>query len=224
MLKEGSAVPFKATLCCMWRKVLSIDLCYDLPERERAWSTAPVTVLNMAASPFQPPMTASMLLVNARGPVLLQTAKVKLFNPERMIEVRPILNTGSEQSYVTDKVKNALLLRCHERRTMSLMTFGASDKRAQTYDVVRIGVTTRDSQKQETEFICTSLICRPLTAQPINLCKEKYRHLAGFELADANQGTDDEMEVNLLIGSDYYWWFATGEGLVAIYTKLGWVL
>ena len=80
------------------------------------------------------------------------------------------------------------------------------------------------------EFICTPLICRPLTAQPVNLCKEKYRHLAGLELADANQGTDNEMEVDLLIGSDYYWWFATGEtrrgeeGPVAIRTKLGCVL
>ena len=192
-----------------------------------------MTGLNPTAPSFQPPTTTSTLLVNTRGPVLLQTARLKLSNPEnpeRVIEVRAILDTGSQQSYVTDKVKNALSLRCHEKRMMSLMTFGASDKRAQTYDVVRIGVTTKDSQTQEMEFLCTPLICRPLTTQPINLCKERYRHLAGLELADANQGEDDQMEVDLLIGSEYYWWFVTGEtrrgeeGPVAIHTKLGWVL
>jgi len=81
---------------------------------------------------------------------------VKLFNPEypgQTVEVRAILDTGSQQSYATSKVKDALSLRCHEKRTMSVMTFGASDKRTQTYDVVRIGVTTRDSQKQEMEFV-----------------------------------------------------------------------
>lgn len=36
--------------------------------------------------------------------------------------------------------------------------------------------------------MCTSLICLPLTAQPIDL---RYRHLAGLDLADAGQGKDE---------------------------------
>lgn len=213
------------------------SICTKASSREKEPSgqvEAPMTALNPAAPSFQPPTTSSTLLVNARGPVLLQTARVKLFNPEypgQTVEVRAILDTGSQQSYATSKVKDALSLRCHEKRTMSVMTFGASDKRTQTYDVVRIGVTTRDSQKQEMEFVCTPLICQPLTVQPIDLCKEKYRHLAGLDLADPNQGgNDDLVEVDLLIGSDYYWWFATGEtkrgeeGPVAVRTRLGWVL
>ena len=193
----------------------------------------PVAALSPAAPSFQPPTTTSTLLVNARGPVLLQTARVKLFNPEnpkRSIEVRAVLDTGSQQSYVTKKVKDVLTLRCHEKRTMSILTFGVSDKKTRTYDVVRIGVTTKDGQEQEMEFICTPLICQPLTVQPIDLCKEKYQHLAGLDLADSNHGKDDLMEVDILIGSDYYWWFATGkirrgaDGPVAVHTRLGWVL
>ena len=86
------------------------SICAKTSPREKepaAQTEPPVTGLNPAASPFQSPTTTSMLLVNARGPVLLQTAKVKLFNPEnpeRGIEVRAILDTGSQQSYVTDKV------------------------------------------------------------------------------------------------------------------------
>ncbi len=49
------------------------------------------------------------LLVNARGPVLLQTAIIKLFNPRRSI----------------------------------VMTFGASDKRTQTYDMLGLRWSSR---------------------------------------------------------------------------------
>ena len=72
--------------------------------------------------------------------------------------------------------------------------------------------------------------CQPLTVQPIDLCMERYRHLAGLDLADAGPRKDDLMEVDLLIGSDCYWWFVTGEtridgdGPVAVHTKLGWIL
>ncbi len=78
------------------------------------------------------------------------------------------------------------------------------------------------------EFVCAPLICQPLTAQQsIDLSIEKYQHLAGLDLADSHRGENEPMEV---IGSDYYWWFATGEtrrgedGPVAVHTRLGWVL
>ncbi len=90
------------------------------------------TGLNPSSPPFQSPTTTSTLLVSARGPVLLQTAIIKLFNaeePKRSIEVRAILDTGSQQSYATKRVKDALALKCLEKRTMSVMTFGASKKK-----------------------------------------------------------------------------------------------
>ena len=210
------------------------SICVETLAREKEPSAqAPMTGLNPAASSFQPPTTTSLFLVSARGPVLLQMARIKLFNPEnpeRSVEIRAILDTGSQQSYATKKVKDALSLRCHAKRTMSVTTFGASDKRTQTYDVGRIGITTKDGQKSEINGVCLHpLICQPLTAQPIDLCKERYQHFADIDLADANHGENDMMEVDLLIGSDYYWWFVTGEtrrgedGPVAVRTRLGWV-
>lgn len=110
---------------------------------------------------------------------------------------------------------------------MSIVRFRASDKKTKIYDAVRVGITTKDDQQQEMEFECTSLICQPLTAQPIDLCMERYRHLAGLDFADACQGKDDLIEMDLLIGSGCYWWLVTGEirggedGPVAVHTKLG---
>ena len=58
---------------------------------------------------------------------------------------------------------------------------------------------------------------------------QTYAHLSGLKLAD--QGTyEDEVEVDILVGSDQYWSLVSGRvvrgehGPTAIETKLGWVL
>ena len=74
------------------------------------------------------------------------------------------------------------------------------------------------------------LIHEPLASQPISGCAERYYHLSQLNLADP-PNSETHLEVDVLIGSDYYWELATGEvlrgergGPVAINTKLGWVL
>lgn len=80
-----------------------------------------------------------------------------------------------------------------------------------------------------TELIKVPFICHPLTSQLVDLCVSKYQHLSGLDLADP-PSTEAVMEVDILIGSDYYWNFTTGairrgdNGPVAIHTSLGWVL
>ena len=55
-----------------------------------------------------------------------------------------------------------------------------------------------------------------------------YTHLAGLDLADLSP--DETLQVDMLIGSDFYWDFITGRtirgrsGPVAVETTLGWVL
>ena len=72
-------------------------------------------------------------------------------------------------------------------------------------------------------------ICDPLTAQPISLCAEMYSHLSKLDLADVSNG-ETQLEIDVLIGSDYYWELTTGKirrgqsGPVATHTRLGWVL
>lgn len=81
----------------------------------------------------------------------------------------------------------------------------------------------------ELELFAVPLICEPLAAQPISICKERYDHLMGLELADNSDGVS-EMGIDVLIGSDYYWEVATGRisrgqsGPIAVHTRLGWIL
>jgi UDP-glucose 6-dehydrogenase len=55
----------------------------------------------------------------------------------------------------------------------------------------------------ELQLLTTPIICEPITAQPIALCANSYEHLSDLRLADSSDGKT-AMEVDLLIGSDYY--------------------
>ena len=58
-------------------------------------------------------------------------------------------------------------------------------------------------------------------------CSRMYGHLSCLDLADVCM--DETIQVDLLIGSDFYWEFVTGEtirghsGPIAINTTLGWL-
>ena len=186
--------------------------------------------LDPEARPFQPQNTA--LLVGTKGAVLLQTASVHAYDPERpehSMTVRAILDTGSQQSYVSQRVKDTLALKPSCKQTLSVMTFSSNDQKRQDCEVVRVGLATRDGKGQELELFTVPFICQPLMAQPIDLCTTKYKHLADLDLADTSSD-GASMNVDLLIGSDCYWTLVTGEirrgdtGPVAVHTRLGWVL
>ena len=96
-------------------------------------------------------------------------------------------------------------------------------------DVVQLAVKTKDHATLKITALVVPVICNPLTSQPIRRTQECYDHLTGLELADS-AGASDNLEVDILIGSDWYWNLATGRvirgrsGPIAIHTKVGWVL
>ena len=73
-------------------------------------------------------------------------------------------------------------------------------------------------------------ICDPLVSQPIATCIERSNSFIDLEkFADYSDGRST-LQVDVLIGCDYYWELVTGNvcrsehGATAIHTKLGWVL
>ena len=68
-----------------------------------------------------------------------------------------------------------------------------------------------------------------LTCQPIAFCRDNFEHLSGLPLADTTD-SHDRLQIDILLGSDYYWTLLTGEvkrgssGPVGVQTELGWVL
>ena len=140
-----------------------------------------------------------------------------------------VLDPGSQRSYVTNRVKDALQLRPEGNQHIAVVTFGSNQRNSQDCEIVRIRVKFKDGSDKEFKLFAVPLICQPVAAQPIKLCMERFRHLSQLDLADFSDGTTP-MNVDMLIGADYYWELTTGEtsrgdaGAIAIHTRLGWVL
>ena len=164
--------------------------------------------------------------------VLLQTASVEVYNPtdpSLTIKLRLILDSGSQRSYLTEQVKNTLGLQRIKRQHLSISIFGTSRSDPRHCEVVCIGIVTKSGQDEVVELLVVPRICNALSAQPVQLCSNTFPHLTPLTLADTHPA-DVPLNVDMLIGSDFYWQLATGEIIrghtdpVAVNTKLGWVL
>ena len=176
--------------------------------------------------------TSSMHYVDAKVPVLLQTARACVYNTEQSqsaMEIRIILDSGSQRSYVTTRVKETLGLRSESAEVMLIKTFGSDAEKRHTCEVVSLGMKMKDGGNLVMSLLTVPIICQPLSAQPISLARDKYEHLCEMDLADFSNG-DDDLEIDVLIGSDHYWKLVTGGvvrgsgGPTAIQTRVGWVL
>ena len=145
------------------------------------------------------------------------------------MKVRLILDSGSQHSYISSRVKEALHLIPEEECQLAIAAFGSKRSGAQTCGIVRVGMTTHHGPDIELTLLTVPYICEPLSVQPISLCRESFEHLMTLELADNADGSTP-MEVDVLIGSDHYWRLMTGDirrgevGPVALYSRFGWVL
>lgn len=149
--------------------------------------------------------------------------------PQSPREIRMVLDAGSQRSYITNRVKDALQLRPEGHQHISVVTFGSNQRNSQDCEIVRIHMKLKDGSAKEFKLFAVPLICQPVAAQLIKLCVERYNHLSPLDLADFSDGTAP-MNVDMLIGADYYWELTTGvtsrgdAGPIAIHTRLGWVL
>ena len=95
-------------------------------------------------------------------------------------------------------------------------------------DAVHVVIHTKTGDHQEIGLFVVPHICNLLTTQSIATSSKTYVHLAHLKLADESQ--DGRLQVDMLIGSDLYWQFVTGEtiwarqGPVAVGITLGWIL
>ena len=185
-------------------------------------------LLNPNAASFMTPTTTS-LLIGIKKTVMLQTVRAMIYNPtapHSSLQVTMVLDSGSQRSYITHGVKEALALEAEGEQLTSIVAFGSNEPSTQKCMIVRVGMSLHDSPNQELQLFAVPSICGHLTAQPILLCVTEYDHLSPLELADSS----DDLSIDILIGADHYWDILTGEikrrreGPIAIRTKLRWVL
>ena len=176
-------------------------------------STQPPRMANNSS--VQPPVTsghtpsttARLYCVNGDTPVLLQTAQAYVHRPADPacgIPIRLMLDGGSQRSYITKRVQEALGLETVNTEVVNIKTFGSEITRIQTVDVVTASIHSKEGNHINILFLTVPLICEPLSCQPVAHTKQQYSHLSDLDLADSSQ-VGDELQIDALIGSDHYW-------------------
>ena len=165
----------------------------------------------------QPQNTHVNMFVDAQSSILLQTARAPIYNPKdpsKTLQARLIFDSGSQRSYITSATRDKPNLPIVRRDTLKINAFGSKNEDITSCDMVQFQLDTERGHKLNLSAYVVPLICS---------------HLSGLKLADsANDG--EEFDLDILIGSDYYWQLVTGhvihgnDGPTAMHTKLGWVL
>ena len=173
----------------------------------------PAAGVRAGLNPGAPTFSSSNLLTVANQSVLLQTALTSIYDPRRpqkMMKVRLVLDSGSQHSYLSNRAKKMLHLVPEDECQLAIAAFGSKRSGAQTCGVVRVEMKTHYGPDIDLVLLTVPYICEPLSVQPISLCQESFDHLSHLELADNSDGTTP-MEIDVLIGSNYYWRLMTGE-------------
>ena len=161
--------------------------------------------------------------------VLLQTARAVAYNHDTgsSSRVRILFDSGSQRSYVTEQLCSRLKLRPVSTERLQVNTFGGEHFKAKSCKLYRIDLSKPGVHEcHSITAIGYPTICSTL---PSVTAVGEYTHLSDLKLADFSGGPDTAA-IDLLIGSDFYWQFVTGEvrrgsaGPVAIHSTLGWLL
>ena len=168
-------------------------------------------------------------LAGSSNTVLLQTAKAKIENTEKskLREGRILFDSGSQLSYVTPKLSEKLKLKTIGKKELCIQTFG-NKKSVKTLPLVEFYVKTSKGRVPVQAYV--SDISQPISKQKTVECSKMYKHLRGLKLADPNY--DSSIEIDILLGSNFYWDFIHTEGAVtgktgqpiALSSDLGYIL
>ena len=158
--------------------------------------------------------------------ILLQTAQAIATNQSEGVsrQVRVLFDGGSQRSYITKRLQSKLHLKPIRCEKLYLNTFGDNKFKSQNRDILKLFLHRPGSQ-DKIVVISFPIICSSLPS-PVNI--QQFPHLKDLKLADSSDGVRGEIDV--LIGSDFYWNFmiegvAQGErGPTTINSKLGWLL
>ena len=166
---------------------------------------------------------------NIKSTILLQTAETIIENPvtSKQVKIKMLFDSGSQRTYISNRIKNFLNLKPESTEQVDVSTFGNPKTNSQSLDIVKINLHTQSSNIT-LQAISYPMICTPIKNQLVKFVKEKVENFRDLKFADEGSGD----EIDMLIGSDYYWSLVTGrivesglsDGLVAIETKLGWVV
>ena len=162
-----------------------------------------------------------------RGPVILETAIAEMKTSHGKLSVRLFFDKGSQYSYILKAVADKADLPTVGKEILSVNTFARKKSEEIASDLKRVELV-KGSFK--INLLCNSVetVCVPL--QSTSIQEHHHYELQNLQMADPALFSADKLQVDILVGNDYYQEFMSGEvrhtsfGPVVIKSYLGWVL
>ena len=203
----------------------TISLGTAVPQAGASDAMGGTTLLFVSQSSLQAPVWQSPLS-STREPQLLQPRQKSLtsmrrmregtlaangrssplqpLSPKQTHELRCLFTTGSQKSYLTERVMRLLRLKPTGEQTLVIVAFGATQ-----CQLVSIGVHLKGYPNKLLSLHVVPDICEPLSYQPVTASMKSHDQLMSLDLADPVDA-DTRLPVDMLIGCDYYWELVTG--------------
>lgn len=145
--------------------------------------------------------------------MLLHIAQARAFNPissENSRQVRIVLDSGSQNSYATERVTKDPALVLESQHSIAVTMFGSNKEQSHNCALVKLSITLGNGSQKQLTLLTASMICKPLTSQLVTLCQDAFKHIVDLTLADP-VNDHSQLDVDILIGSDQYWELATSK-------------
>ena len=174
----------------------------------------------------RPERNAVTMASKGNESVLLQTAQAMVYGEDesKQMRVNILFDGGSQQSYVTEELRKKLGLKGEKKETVNFNTSGTDKRIKYNSELVQIKFEV-DEEVVPIKALSFPTICSPI-ANRVSI--RDHVHLAGLKLADSCNHNDKD--IGILIGTNYYFDFVTGDtikgsyGPIAVSSKLGWLL
>ena len=172
-------------------------------------------------------LTTEPLTTTKTTVCLLKTAVATVTSPHSEAEANILFDEGSQRSFLTQDVADALSLKPHYYEDICLSAFGSKHPLNKRMGVAQVHIKTCSG-----ELLPISALIVPTIATPLrNMFKTNITqlpHLCGLPLGHPII-SDRNFKISLLIGSDHYWdivedHIIRGNGPTAMSSKLGYLL
>jgi len=114
-----------------------------------------------------------------------------------------IFDSGSQRSYITNKLKEVLSLRPRHTESMIIKTFGYSKGEKQLCDVISIGLYMKDGSVEELFLLPVPSICESLPYQHVTYASRTFEYFSHLDLTD-HCSEEDTLELDIMIGCDHF--------------------
>lgn len=155
--------------------------------------------------------------------VLLQTAVVTAQHWNKSVPCRILFDSGSQRTYMTQKLSDHLKLPVKDQQTVFSSRFGDNSYPEQVCDIVDLHLTTRAS---DLNFPLRATVTQQICVTPSSSKNVDLSMFASIQLAEY----DSSRPVDILVGLDYYYQMILGETFrpthspIAVKSIFGWIL